>query len=301
MSSRWLRVVWCSGLLLALAACAPAPSANPSAPAAPPAAMATAAPAGSGGAVDQAAVERLIVREGTLNLVVDDPLAARATIEGWVGEMSADGAFVVSGNEYGGGAGQAPSISLSIRIPVARFDATMDRIAALGREVRQRQETAQDVTAEYVDVQARIEALETARQRLLTIMQDAKNTEDLLQAEQQLTQREADLNALKGREQFLSESAALSKIDISLTPSALAQPVDIGGWRIPETARDAIDDLLSTVQGFTRFVVYFVIAILPWLVFWGLIIYIMVRLVRRWLRRPSAAAAPKAPQPPAAP
>jgi hypothetical protein len=242
-----------------------------------------AAPPAGGAAGEQQVAERLIVREGTLNLVVDDPRVTRATIEGWVAEMSADGAFVVSGNEYGGGAGQAPSINLSIRIPVTRFDATMDRIAELGREVRQRQETAQDVTAEYVDVQARIEALETARQRLLSLMEDAATTEDLLLAEQQLTQRETELNALKGRAQFLSESAALSKIDISLTPSALAQPVAIGSWRIPETARDAIDDLLGAVQGFTRFVVYFAIAILPWLVFWGLIIYGVVRLVNRWL------------------
>ena len=49
------------------------------------------------------------------------------------------------------------------------------------------------VTEDYVDAQARLASMEAARDRLRQIMAEAKTTEDLLRAEQQLTQREADI------------------------------------------------------------------------------------------------------------
>ena len=120
------------------------------------------------------AAERLIIRSGNISMVVQDTRAALATIEGMVESMAAEGAFVVSADEYGGTEGSQPYITISIRIPASRFDATMDRLAELAVNVTSRNESAQDVTEEYVDLEARLESLEAARQRLLEIMQEAR-------------------------------------------------------------------------------------------------------------------------------
>jgi hypothetical protein len=116
------------------------------------------------------AAERLIIRTGNTSMVVEDTRAALATIEAWVESMAAEGAFVVSADEYGGTEGSQPQITTSLRIPASRFDETMDRLAGLAVNVTSRNESAQDVTEEYVDLEARQESLETARQRLLEIM-----------------------------------------------------------------------------------------------------------------------------------
>jgi hypothetical protein len=240
-------------------------------------------PRAYGGAGSAYAAERLIIRSGNVSLVVTDTRAALATIEGIVQGMAAEGAFVVSADEVGGEDGSQPRITVSIRIPASRFDETMDRLAALAVSVANRSESSQDVTEEYVDLEARVESLETARQRLLEIMEEARSTKDLLEAEQQLTQREAEIESLKGRKQYLEQSARLSNIWIELQPYLLSQPVG-DEWRPAETVRRAVEALLDGLRGFGDFLIVFAIAVLPWLAALGLVVFLVVRLVR-WRAR----------------
>jgi hypothetical protein len=229
------------------------------------------------------AAERLIIRNGNISLVVEDTRATQTTVEEMVAAMAAEGAFVVSSEEYGGTEETQPRISMSIRVPAARFDETMERVAELALQVNSRSESAQDVTEEYVDLEARLESLEAARQRLLAIMQEARSTKDLLEAEQQLTQREAEIESIKGRMQYLQQSARLASIWIELEPYLLSQPVS-DDWRPAETVRVAFEALLNGLRGFGNFVIFFAIAVLPWLLLLAVIIYLIVRLVR-WIAR----------------
>ena len=229
------------------------------------------------------AAERLIIRTGNISMVVEDTRAAQGAVEEMVARMASEGAFVVSSDEYGGTEGSQPQITMSIRVPAVHFDRVMDGLAELAVQVSSRNESAQDVTEEYVDLEARLESLETARERLLGIMEEARSTKDLLEAEQQLTQREAEIESLKGRMQYLEESARLSSIWIELQPYLLSQPVG-EQWRPVETARRAVETLVDGLRGFGDFLIFFAIAILPWLAAIGLVIFLLVRLVR-WRSR----------------
>jgi hypothetical protein len=236
-------------------------------------------------------IERLIIRDGYLSVSVEDTRAARNSIEQMVGEMAREGAFVVSASESGGTADSSPRISMQIRVPAHRFDEAMSRISDLAVEGTQptRRETAQDVTEEYVDLRARLESLEAARDRLLEIMENAETTEELLQAESQLTAREQEIESIKGRMQYLEQSAALSSIQIELQPYILSQPVDTS-WRPAETVRRAVEALVNSLRAVADFVIYSGIACLPWILVIGLIGYGVYRVVRSLLRRRGAAA-----------
>jgi hypothetical protein len=198
--------------------------------------------------------------------------------------MAGDGAFVIASNESGNRNG-SPTVNISIRVPAAEFDTTMDWLAEQAAEgtTATRSETADDVTAEYVDLAARVESLQAARDRLLELMQNAETTEELLLAEQQLTQREAEIDSLQGRLQYLSQSAQLSRIDITLHPYILNQPLETG-WRPAETVRRAYESLLESGEGFANFVITFVIAVLPWLVVGGLLLTLFIRFIWRPFR-----------------
>ncbi|HEC24324.1 MAG TPA: DUF4349 domain-containing protein, partial [Chloroflexi bacterium] len=223
---------------------------------------------------------------GSISMVVEDTLAVKEEIENLVAGMADEGAFVVSSNEYDGVEGGSPYINMTIRVPASRFDEVMDWLAGLAVEGTspERSETAQDVTEEYVDLQSRLESLEAARDRLLEIMSEAQTTEDLLMAEQQLTQREAEIESIKGRMQYLAESARLSRIDIELRPYVLSQPVDTR-WRPAETARRAIEALVDSLRGFGDFLIFFLIAVAPWLLLAGLVVYGIIRFVQARIRR----------------
>jgi hypothetical protein len=241
----------------------------------------TAAPYLAKDSGDSASVtERMIIRSGRVAMIVEDTRAARSAIEAMVAEMAPEGAFIVSGDEYGGTGGAQPHISMSIRVPASQFARTMDRLADMAIDVTNRNESAQDVTEEYVDLEARLESLEAARQRLLEIMEESRSTKDLLEAEQQLTQREAEIESIKGRMKYLSQSALLSSIWIELEPHILSQPVD-DTWRPAETVRRAVQALLSGLRGFAEFLIFFAIAILPWLLLILLVVGVLVWFVRR--------------------
>jgi hypothetical protein len=222
--------------------------------------------------------ERLIIRDGSISMVVADTRAAQQAIEEMVTEMADDGAYVVSSEEHGGVEGGSPHVAMSIRVPAAHFDEAMDRLASLAVQVTTRNESGQDVTEEYVDLEARLESLEAARERLLGIMQDTRTTDELLKAEQQLTQREAEIESLKGRMQYLAQSARLARIWIDLQPYVLSQPVGTR-WRPAEATRGAVETLVDSLRGLGDFLIFFAIAVLPWVVALGLVVYGVVRLV----------------------
>lgn len=236
-----------------------------------------------------AAMERLIIREGNITVVVENTLDTRQRINDIVSELAAQGAYVVNASESGRGENRLPYINMTVRVPVAQFSSVMDQIADLGIRVDERYENSQDVTEEYVDLEGRIDAMEISIERLKELMRGANFTEDLLNAEEQLSRREAELEALQGRLNYLAQSAALSIIHINLTPYELSEPIDTS-WKPAETFRHAVEDLLQSMQDFADFMIYFGISFLPWLVFFGLVIWGIVALVRGRNRRRKAKA-----------
>ena len=73
-------------------------------------------------------VDRLIIRNGSVTVSVEDTLAAKEAIEQYVERFAQEGAFIVNSDQYGGGQG-SPYVSMQIRVPASQFDATMDAIA----------------------------------------------------------------------------------------------------------------------------------------------------------------------------
>jgi hypothetical protein len=232
--------------------------------------------------------ERLIIREGNITIAVENTLDVRDKIDDIIAELAADGAYVVTSSESGRGDNRQPYINMTIRVPVQSFSVVMDQIAEMGVRVDERWENAQDVTDEYVDLEGRIEALEISIDRLHDLMRDAAFTEDLLYAEEQLSRREAELEGLKGRLNYLAQSAALSRINIGISPYELSEPIDTS-WKPSETFRRAVENLVYSLQGFADFLIIFLISVAPWLVLLGLFIWGVVAIVRRRRAKKKAA------------
>lgn len=225
-----------------------------------------------------AVVQRQIIRNGEINMAVEDTRQVRDAIEALVARLQDQGAYIITSVENSGYENN-PYISMTIRVPIDQFDRVMDQLADMAVDVSYRNESAEDVTAQYFDLQNRLESMEAARNRLLDIMLKTETTEDLLFAEQQLTYREAEIESMKGQLKYLSESAALSRITIILEPHILSQPIDTS-WKPSETVREATQNLVRSFENFVDFLIYFGIASLPWVVFYGLLIYFGVRLYR---------------------
>lgn len=266
---------------------------------------ATAAPAmpapGAGGATTandaQPAQPRLIIRTADMSIVVSDTQAQLNTISALAAQY---GGFVVqSGTSRVGN--DALQGQITLRVDAKSFDAALGDIRRLAVSVQNENVRGEDVTAEFVDLDAQLRNLQAAEAQLTKIMESATKTEDVLSVFEQLTQIRGQIDQIQGRMKYLSQSAALSTINVTLIPDALAQPVEVGGWRIEGVVKNAIEALIGTLQALASIAVWLVIVVLPALIVMALPVLLVIWLIRRARRnrKPATQVTPPA-APPAA-
>ncbi len=227
--------------------------------------------------------ERLVIKNANISVVVDDPAEAMDDLAALAESM---GGFVVSSNLFqsiSAGGLEVPSASITIRVPAENLQDTLDLIEAESIRVVSQSQSGQDVTAQYTDLQSRLRNLEDAEMLLRDIMEDADDTEDVLNAFYQLNGITEQIEVLKGQIQYYEESAALSAISVQLIASAADQPITIGGWEPVGVAKDAIQSLVNALQSLVDFLIYFVLYLLPVLLIIGIPLWLIVRALRkRW-------------------
>ena len=217
--------------------------------------------------VANVATERLVIQNVDMSIVVADPKARMEEIADLAVEM---GGFVVSSNiyqtTYGPNSIEVPEASMTIRVPSERLDEALEKVKADVVDVTYENRSGQDVTSQYVDLQSRLKAKQAAEAKLLEFLEASTETEDALAVYVQLQQIQSEIEVLKGQIQYYEESAALSAISIRLIAEETVKPIEIGGWKLQGTANDALQDLIQFTQGFTRFLIRFVLLILPALI-----------------------------------
>lgn len=233
-----------------------------------------------------AQIEKIVIKNASLTLAVEDPAASAKTISDMAEEM---GGFVVSANIYrttlSSGA-EVPRASINVRVPAERLNEALEQIKLeTDQPVRDETITSQDVTDDYTDLQSRLRNLETAEAQLQEIMEDAFKTEDVLSVYQQLTQVREQIEVTKGRIQYYEQSAALSSIQVELIANAALQPLSIGGWQPAGVARQALQVLINVLQFLATAAIYLVLVVLPVLIVILLPIGLVIWIVLRWRAR----------------
>lgn len=225
---------------------------------------------------------RLIIRTANLGLLVTDTEETVADITR-LAEQS--GGWVVTSNLYQYNQ-NAKSGDITIRIPATGFNSAMEALKSMAVEVLSENISGQDVTEEYVDLEARLANLEATAVRVRTFLDEAITVEEALAVNQELSRLEGEIEVLKGRMQYLSQSAAFSTISVSLTPDITTQPVQVAGWRPQGVAKAAVEALLGTLQWLADGAIWLAIYPLPLALLIGVPAWLVLRFTRRrWQQR----------------
>jgi len=229
---------------------------------------------------------RLVIKNADMAIVVKDPKASMAEITKLAGEL---GGFVVSSNlyqsYYGTNNTEVPEATITIRVPSDKLDEALASIKEDAVDVNYENTSGQDVTSEYVDLQSRLAAKEAAEEKLLEILDEAENAEDVLAIYLQVQNVQTEIEILKGQIKYYEESAALSAISVRLIAEAGTQPIEIGPWTPTGSAKDAIQDLIYFFQNFVEFLIRFVLYNLPALILIGIPLYLIFLGGRALYRR----------------
>lgn len=241
--------------------------------------------AGGGDFTAPAAADRLVVKNANLSIVVDAPEQRLEEIAAMAEQM---GGFVVSSNiykaDYGTGV-EVPVANITVRVPAERLQEALDEIREGAIDVPTFDESGQDVTAEYTDLQSRLRNLEDAEILLRQIMEEATRTEDILNAFNQLNSITEQIEVLKGQIQYYEESAALSAISVQIIANESVQPIEVGPWSIGGAAKEAIEALVRFLQDLVEAVVWFGLYVVPILAILGIPAWLVWRGARRWTVR----------------
>ncbi len=237
----------------------------------------------------QPAVDRLVIRNANISLVVHDPAASVDKIGALAESL---GGFVVTSNiiqtTYPDSGVTANQASITIRVPVEKLDDALKQIKAEAVEVRSQNVTGEDVTQQYTDLQSRLRNLEAAEAQLREIMASATKTEDVMMVYNQLVQVRGEIESVKGQIQYFDQSAKLSAISVELIPDVAARPLQIGNWQPQGTAKSALEALIRALQFLGNAVIWAVICVLPVALILGLPAYFVIRAIVRRRRAAKA-------------
>lgn len=230
------------------------------------------------------AMNRKILRDADLTLEVPDPSAAQRKITSITESL---GGFVVTSEskqrQSGDSGNQELEVNVVVRVPAPQFGSALDQIRAQGDRVIQEKTTGQDVTEEFIDLEARIKTQKALELQFLEIMKQANKVADALEVQRQIADVRTEIEKLEGRKRFLENRASLSTITVSLhTRTAIALNTSGFGRNI----RDAVADSVAVASGIVLFLVRFVIVMVPILILvilpGGLLARYVFRRAKRW-------------------
>ena len=200
----------------------------------------------------QAAVAQKIIRNGNMSLEVqrfDDAVAAlKAVVNSMGGYVTNESSNLIDGGERKAG-------NIQIKVPFQRYDELMGQAESLGK-VLNSSVWSEDVTAQYVDLQARIGVYQTKHERLLALLEQSGELEAVLSIEKELASTSAELESLKGQMRYLLDRTDYSTLDIYLTERRIeAVEVRLTGWagfsqRVGESFNLGTNALIRSIGNF---------------------------------------------------
>src|SRR5688572_1348292 len=138
--------------------------------------------------------ERMIVRNGRIELTVGDVPAAVESIGAVAGQV---GGVVLTSNvrEQDG----QPFATLALRVPSARYDEAMRELRRLAVKVGAESSEAEDVTEEFADLALQVRNLEATEAQYLELLKRATAVQEILDVQQRLGEVRTQIERLKGR------------------------------------------------------------------------------------------------------
>ena len=160
---------------------------------------------------------------------------------------------------------------INFMVPAANFDGTIDQLSKVGT-LQGEHITGTDVSAQYVDLNARLANAEAQHQVYLALLAKATNTNDVIAIENQIGQITAQIEQLKGQIKYLDTNTSYSSITVTMTESGPApQPATSDNWGFATALNAAAHNFVATINYFVSglgavgpFLVLLLLGLLVW-------------------------------------
>lgn len=207
------------------------------------------------------ALERKIIRKAELTIEVQSTKEAQQHVTS-IAENN--GGFVVTSEavqrESENQNKRLVDVKLVLRVPSAKFNEALTQIQNLATNLPVNNVNSQDVSEEFIDLEARVRTQRALELQFLEIMKRANKVEEALEVQRQVAEVRTEIEKLEGRKRFLENQSSLSTITVNIqTPLPIV--VTASGFR--HTVRESASQSLDLAEGIVLFFVRFVIVMTP--------------------------------------
>ena len=137
---------------------------------------------------------------------------------------------------------------ITFMVPAAKFDETITQLGLMGK-VQNEHISGQDVSAQYVDLQARLANQEAQRNAMLALLKRAQSISDVIAVQTQIGQITGQIEQLKGQIQYIQHNTSYSTVTVTLFESgAPVQTVQQDSWGLVSSLGDAAHNFVTTVN-----------------------------------------------------
>jgi hypothetical protein len=225
----------------------------------------------------------MIIRSAELSLVTKEFDKARANLEailkrhrGYIGELKA-----------GGSTGSGRTLAATLRVPADQLDATLAEVKALGR-VESESQDGQDVTSQYVDLQARLANSRHTEERLTDLLRNRTGKlSDVLAVEQELGRVRGEIEQMEAERKNIANQVSFASLNTTLTEDFKAELQVVPPSTFTRISNAAVDGYRSMADGVVSLIL-FLLSTGPSLLLWSAILFVPARLVWRKVRRSRA-------------
>ncbi len=190
-----------------------------------------------------AITKRAIVRNGSLAVRVSDAEKSEAEVQRYVASV---GGYVAKSSS-GDLTGPQPSVSMTLRVPVERFDLTMDKLEVMGTRLS-KSISGEDVTAQIIDYDARLKTMLAQEASFQNMLRRSSQSAESLDLQTRLMKLREDIESMTAQRSQLADLAALSTIELTLQGEAPgAARTEDKGW-----AKEAWNQGTSTLSSLSQ-------------------------------------------------
>lgn len=229
----------------------------------------------------------LIIHTGSMDLEVSD---LRATVDQATALIGGLGGQIAESHESTDSGYQ--SATVTYRIPAQRWDEAIAGLRGLGQKVIADNTNAADVTAQVVDLDARIANLRATEAALQAIMATATTIPDVLKVQQELSDVRGEIESMVAQRDNLADQAAMGTLEVRFNVPVVATATASSEWDLGREVDRALATLVRAGQGFVTLSVWVLIVVLPVAIPVLLAIFVAVRLHRRYELRQTRQQAP---------
>ncbi len=200
---------------------------------------------------------------------------------------------IVSANTYDDGRGSV-SGSVQLRASPAWVASFQDGLAAdieeAGGRIQNQSQSAEDLTSEIYDIEARLEAKRVLRTRLITLLaRENASVEEMVQVERELSNVQGDIEGTEAR--IRSMRGRVSMSSLGLNYASRVEPVSAGAF---DPLTSALTNVFRELAAGLANVITFIAGFAPWLLVIVPLFWLLSRWLRGLLRARREAKAPKA-------